>query len=137
MSALWVSNQIQATLEVKVISASSAGIDFTGVDLINIPGGALVVEIFAITGGTGTSTIVLQHSVDNSTWATVPAAAVLNNNTGAVKTASTFSTTGTDQVFAINRELLRRYFRVEITGTTLTQQVGVSTMGLAAITATT
>lgn len=132
----WASNLVQNSSEIKTISASSGGLLFTGVDLKNIPGGALVVNVNAITGGTGTTTITLEHSVDNSTWATVPAAAVLNNNTGAVTTLSTFSTTGTNQTVAVNRELLRRYFRINITGTTITQTICLITFGLAAQTAT-
>lgn len=134
--AIWVSNLIQPSVEVKAISASSAGLNFTGVDLINAPGQSVTVTVFAVTGGTNTATITLEHSVDNSTWVTVPAAAVLNVNTGTPTTFSTFSTTGTNQTVTVNRELLRRYLRVTITGTTITQTVGVGTIYLNANTPT-
>jgi hypothetical protein len=136
MAGLYISNLAQINVETKTITASSGGLLFTGVDLKNIPGGAIVVNVFAVTGGTGTTTITLEHSVDNSTWATVPAGAVLNNNTGVVTTLSTFSTTGTNQQVAVNRELLRRYFRINITGTTITQNVTLVVTGIAANTAT-
>jgi len=136
MAGLYISNLAQQSSEIKTITASSGGLLFTGVDLINIPGGAVVVNVNALTGGTGTTTITLEHSVDNTTWATVPAAAVLNNNTGAVTTLSTFSTTGTNQTVAVNRELLRRYLRINITGTTITQTIAFITIGIAANTAT-
>jgi hypothetical protein len=136
MAGLYVSNLVVQSAELKSLSASSSGLEYTGVDLINCPGGAVLVNVYAITSGTGTSTITLEHSVNNSTWATVPAAAVLNNNTGVVTTLSTFSTTGTNQTVAVNRELLRRYLRITITGTTLTQSVVFSTVYLAANTAT-
>ncbi len=132
----WASNLVQNSSEIKTITASSGGLLFTGVDLKNIPGGAVVVNVNGLTGGTGTTTITLEHSTDNSTWATVPAAAVLNNNTGATTTLSTFSTTGTNQTVAVNRELLRRYLRINITGTTITQTICFITFGLAAQTAT-
>lgn len=134
---MYVSNQIVQSAELKSISASSSGLEFTAVDLVNCPGGAVLVNVYAITAGTGTSTITLEHSVsDSGSWATVPAAAVLNNNTGVVTTLSTFSTTGTNQTVAVNRELLRRYLRITITGATLTQSVVFSTVYLAAQTAT-
>lgn len=132
----WASNLVQNSSEIKTISASSGGLLFTGVDLVNIPGGAVVVNINALTGGTNTATATLEHSSDNSTWVAVPAASILNNNTGAVTTLSTFSTTGTNQTVAVNRENLRRYLRVNITGSTLTQTIAFITFGLAANTAT-
>lgn len=134
--SIWISNLVVSSVELKSLSASSSGLEFTGIDLINCPGGSVQVKVYAITGGTGTSTITLEHSADNSTWATVPAAAVLNYNTGAVTTLSTFSTTGTNQTVAVNRELLRRYLRITITGATLTQSVVFNTAYLAANTAT-
>jgi len=134
--SIFISNLAQTSSEVKVITSSSGGLLFAGVDLVNIVGGALLVNVNGLTGGTGTATIILQHSVDNITFATVAAGAVLNNNTGVVTTLSTFSTTGTNQTVAVNREWLRRYFRISVTGTTLTQQIAFVTIGLAANTAT-
>lgn len=137
MAGLYISNLAQLSSEIKTITASSGGLLFTGVDLINIPGGAVVVNINALTGGTGTTTITLEHStVLGSGYVTVPAAAVLNNNTGVVTTLSTFSTTGTNQTVAVNRELCRRYLRINITGTTITQTIALITIGIAANTAT-
>ncbi len=135
--AFYISNLAQTSSEIKVVTASSGGLLFTGVDLINIPGGAVVVNINGLTGGTGTATITLEHSTAlGSGYVAVPAAAILNNNTGAVTTLSTFSTTGTNQTVAVNRELLRRYLRINVTGTTITQTIAFITIGLAANTAT-
>lgn len=128
--AAYIVNLAQLSSELKALSASSGGLLFTGVDLINIPGQAVLVNVNAITGGTGTTTAVLTHSSDNTTFVTVPAAAIINPNTGAAATLSTFSTTGTNQSVAVNRELLRRYLRLEITGTTLTQTIAFITVGL-------
>jgi hypothetical protein len=133
----WASNLVQPSSEIKTITASSGGLLFTGVDLINIPGGAVVVNVNALTGGTGTTTITLEHSTAlGSGYTTVPAASILNNNTGVVTTLSTFSTTGTNQIVAVNRENLKRYLRINITGTTITQTIAFITFGLAANTAT-
>lgn len=135
--AFYIDNLAQLSSEIKVITASSGGLLFTGVDLKNIPGQAVLVNINALTGGTGTTTITLEHSNDlGSNYVTVPAAAVLNPNTGAVTTLSTFSTTGTSQTVGVNRELLRRYLRITIAGTTITQTIAFITVGLAAQTAT-
>lgn len=138
MAGLYISNLAQNTSEIKSITASSGGLLFTGVDLSNIPGGAVVVNINAITGGTNTATVTLEHSTAlGSGYVSVPAAAILNNNTGVATTLSTFSTTGTNQTVAVNRELLRRYLRLNVTGTTITQPaIAFITIGIAANTAT-
>ncbi len=111
MAGLYISNLAQIAIETKTITSSSAGLTFTGVDLNNIPGGAVVVNVYAVTSGTGTSTITLEHS-------------------------TALSTTGTNQQVAVNRELLRRYLRITVTGTTLTQTVTFVATGIAANTAT-
>ncbi len=133
---VWISNLAVQSAELKSLTASSGGLTYTGVDLINCPGGAVLFNIYAITGGTNVATITLEHSANNASWATIPAAAVLNNNTGVVTTLSTFSTTGTNQAVAVNRELLRRYVRISISGATLTQSIVFSTVYLATNTAT-
>lgn len=136
MAGLYLANLAQLASELKAISASSAGLLFTGVDLINNPGTSVLVNINAITGGTGTTTVALTHSVDNTTFVAVPAAAILNPATGLVTTLSTFSTTGTNQIVAVNRELLRRYLRLEMTGTTITQTIAFIVIYLAGNTPT-
>lgn len=111
-------------------TVSSTGVSSSGVDISGLVG-PISFLLAARAGGTNTATPVLEHSADNSTWATVPAAAIMSQ-VGAATTLTAWSTSASRQELVLNRELLRRYVRLTISGTTLTQEVYAELRGLKA-----
>lgn len=103
------------------VSASSTTTATTGKDISNLVGDILI-GINARSGGTGTVTVAVEHSESLSTgYSAVPAAALIDAETGQPTTLATFSTTGYDVVVGLRRDLVKQYIRVTFAGTTLTQ----------------
>jgi len=79
--------------------------------------GNIFVNVAAAATGTDTPAITVEHSVDNSTFEAVPDSALFNPDTGAAATfGSLVASTAYDTTLGLNRQQLKRYVRVVITG---------------------
>ena len=91
--------------------------------------GNIFIQVAARSGGTNTMSIAVEHSdTSGSGFVAVPASALFNHLTGAAATFDDVTTSETDQTLALNRQQLRRYVRVALTGSTLTQEVSVNSV---------
>ena len=77
-------------------------------------------------GGTNTAAIAVTHSSDDSTFTAVPASALYNPATGVATAFTSVTTAATDQTLALNLQQCKRYVRVEVTGTTITQNAAIT-----------
>lgn len=95
-------------------TANAATLDGTGIDIGEIEG-TILVRIDAALASTGeTMTFTVEHSYDNSTFAAVDAAALVDEDTGeaATFTVNTAAVVVNEHL-ALRRDLLRRYVRVK------------------------
>lgn len=119
-------NYLINALEIKAISQdqsiSTTGADGTNWVDISYAEGPIVL-LLSDAGGTAAMTVTVQHSADQSTVATVPAASLVDASTGLATTIAAISTTAVFKAYGLNRELLRRYVRVTYSGTGLTHTV--------------
>jgi hypothetical protein len=107
-------------------AVTSTGVSSTAFDLDNAAGDVLLI-VNARTGGTADMTVTVQHSISGTgDWATVPAAAIISNTTGAASAFADISTTAYQQVRHVVRQQLRRFVRVTLAGTTVTHNVAIS-----------
>lgn len=66
---------------------------------------------------TDTPAITVEHSSDDSTFAAIPASALFNVETGEADTFTTLvASTASDEWLGVNRQQLKRYVRVVLTG---------------------
>lgn len=107
-----------------VVITTSSGAASSSMDTSNVNGNILLC-VAARAGGTNAATVTVQHSFDNSTWATVPAAAITNPITGDETAFTGWSTAIYEQTLAVDSTRVRKYLRVNITGTTLTQNYSI------------
>lgn len=113
--------RVEASIPAKSVSATENG---AAVDISDTEGSPLVVINSPVASASDTVTYTVQHSYNGTTgWENVPAAALVNPETG---NAATF-TQVTDAVavfetLALKRDSLRRYVRVvaTIAGSTVT-----------------
>lgn len=116
MLSLDIANQLQVSVSIAAAAydtANAAAINGTGVDVGEISGTVLV-RIDAAAASTGeTMAFTVEHSYDNSTFAAVAAAALVDPATGTADTI-TVNTAGVavNETIALKRDLLRRYVRV-------------------------
>ena len=113
-----------AVLSNNVLISASTGASSTALDTSDYAGNILL-AVFARTGGTAAATVTVEHSHDNSSWATVPAAAITNPVTGAATAFTGWSTAVYSQSLAVDKTRIRRYLRVTISGTGLTQNFSI------------
>lgn len=113
------------SLTTQALSSSAGATNGTGIDISNTEM-ALGVHVCAPVASTGdTITFTVEHSYDNSTFAAVPAANLVNS----VGTASTFTVVtdavAVNQWLYLKRDGLRRYVRIVATtaGATITALV--------------
>lgn len=67
--------------------------------------------------GTDTPAVTVEHSLDDTTFVAVPASALFNVATGEADTFTTpTASTASDETLALNRQQLKRYVRVVLTG---------------------
>lgn len=132
----YIANQQSVNVIANTQAITSTGATTTAVDVSNFVGPVLVTVIVPA-GGTNTMTITPVHSVTNgSGYANIPAAAILSATTGLATTLSTVSTTASVQTFALNRELLRQYVAITLSGTSLAQTVTIVVSALQQYTST-
>jgi|GEM_PF-5725316 len=111
--------RVSATIRAAAYTtANAATLDGTSVDIGELEG-SLILVVDAALASTGESmAFAVQHSYDGTTWAAVPAAALVNAETGVATTitVNTASVAVNDRV-ALKRDLLRRFVRVQGTAT--------------------
>lgn len=116
-------------LDVDIVT--NANITTTGgssseLDLVNVEGSLLAV-LSVRASGTNTMTTVIEHSeTSGSGFTTVDAAAVIDPDTGVADAFDTVSTSASEQVRGLRRDLLKRYIRFTYSGTSLDQNVAAA-----------
>ena len=89
--------------------------------------GTAVLSIHDRTGGTAAATIAVTESdTTGGTFTAIPAAALFNLDTGAAATFANLATTLTDQKLGLHLQLLRRFIRVEIAGTSISHDLAIT-----------
>ena len=89
--------------------------------------GNVFLNVSARAGGTGNTTVTVEHSeVSGSGFSAVPASALFNVLTGAVGTFTNITTTALDETLGLNRQQLKRFVRVTFAGTITSQDVAVT-----------
>ncbi len=98
-------------------------------DTINLDGTAIL-AIHDRASGTAAATIAVTHSLTTGgTFTAVPAAALFNLATGAAASFSNLSTSLSDQRLGLHLQQLRRFVRVEFTGTDIDHNLAVVATG--------
>lgn len=108
-----------------ITTTGSATVNSTVLDTANAEGQILLI-VSARASGTGTMTIGVEHSFDNTTFVSVPAAALVDAITGDQATFDVVTTSASTQARALRTDLLRRYVRVTYTGTDLAHNVAAA-----------
>ena len=106
----------------QVSTAAAGAINGTAVDIGETEG---AIAVFASASAMSTSDTLdwtLEHSYDNSTFAAVPAAVLIDEVGDAATFTQVTDAAASNQTLYLNRDLLRRYVRVVATtaGTTIT-----------------
>lgn len=97
-------------------------------DLRNLAGTALL-GINDRASGTAAATIAVTHSEDNSTFVAIPTAALFIPSTGVASTFTALSTSASEQFLGLHFQLLKRYVRVQFTGTDIAHNVAIVLVG--------
>jgi hypothetical protein len=94
-------------------TANAATIDGTGIDIGELSGTVLVRIDAALASSGETMTFTVEHSYDNTTFAAVAAAALVDPATGIADTITVnTAAVAVAETIALKRDLLRRYVRV-------------------------
>jgi len=102
-------------------------VDSGELDIINNDGGTALLNIHDRAGGTAAATIAVTHSLTTGgTFTAVPAAALFNLATGAAATFSDLSTSLSNQSLGLHLQKLRRFIRVEFTGTDISHLLAIT-----------
>jgi flavorubredoxin len=106
---------------------SSTGTQSSGVDISDYVGDIEVIADVR-SGGTNAMAIAIEHSTDNSNWVAVTGDAIytIDATTKQKTTNATFNSVtagGGKQKRYLRRDLLRKYVRMSVTGTSLSQNI--------------
>jgi hypothetical protein len=112
------------------ITTSGAGTDNSAeFDLQNLEGTALL-GINDRASGTAAATIAVTHSeTSGGTFSAIPTAALYTPSTGVAATFTALSTSASEQFLGLHLQLLKRFVRVEFTGTDIDHNVAVVLVG--------
>ena len=89
--------------------------------------GNLFLNVSARAGGTGDTTVAVEHAeTSGGTFSAVPASALFNVLTGEADTFTNITTTALDETLGLNRQQLKRFVRVTFAGTITSQDVAVT-----------
>lgn len=112
-----LANQLYVGVSIAAASydtANAATLDGTGVDVGELSGTVLVRIDAAVASSGETMTFTVEHSYDNSTFAAVAAAALVDPATGIADTVTVnTASVAVNETIALKRDLLRRYVRVK------------------------
>lgn len=120
-------NQTANAVGVDIVSnanITSTGGSTTGLDIKNADG-VILATLNARASGTGAMTVTVEHSYDNSSWATVDAGDIVDPNTGDADSFDAVSTTAYEQTVGLIAMNLRRYVRLTFAGSGLDHNVAV------------
>jgi len=98
-------------------------------DMQNLEGTALLGIVDRVSG-TAAATIAVTHSLTSGgTFNAVPADALFTPSTGQPGTFTALSTAASEQYLGLNIQKLRRYIRVEFTGTDIDHNLAIAMIG--------
>lgn len=116
MSVFDLNLRVTASLKAQASTAAAGAINGTGVDISDLEG-PIFVHVQAPVASTGdTIDFTVEHSEDNTTFAAVAAATLVNPATGAADTfTQVTAAVAVDETLALLRDVLKRYVRVVAT----------------------
>lgn len=123
--------EAKAMLTAQAVTSTTA-VNGTAIDMSAYEGNALIVVNAGAASTGDTLGFAVQESVDNSTWAAVPADALFNVATGANATLSDVTDAGASfQTVGLRKERVARYVRLvaTATGTSISIVVGAQLIG--------
>lgn len=121
----YLANALSVNVPANTQAISSSGATTTAVDVSGAEG-PITITIIVPAGGTNTMAIQPVHSITNgSGYTNVPADALLAQDTGLASTFASVSTAASVQTLVVNRELVRRYLALTLSGSSLTQTITV------------
>lgn len=89
--------------------------------------GNIQINVAARASGTNSTAITVLHSSESGTGFTaIPASALFNNVTGEASTFTAITTAATDETLTLNRQQLKRYVIVRMTGTDIDQNIAIT-----------
>ena len=118
------------SFEIRTDNLLNAQVTGTGassaeLDLRNTAGN-IFLNVAARAGGTNTMSVVVEHAeTSGGSFSAVPASAIWGLD-GVAAAFSDVTTSATDEHRTLNRQQLRRFVRVTLTGSTLTHEVSVT-----------
>lgn len=121
----YIASALSVNVMANTQAITSSGADLARVDVSGAEGPILITLIVPAGGSNTMSTAVYSHTADAASGSAIPAAALVSATTGAAATFADVSTAASVQTLAVNRELVKRYLYLHLTGTTLTQTVTV------------
>ncbi len=125
MTFFYLANQAEvvASLKAQRSTAAAGAINGVAVDIANYEGPLLAKVSAPVASTADTINFTVEHSEDGSTgWSAVPAASLVNPDTGAAATFTQVTDAiAVEQTLALKRENLRRFVRLVATtaGTTI------------------
>lgn len=101
-------------VEIKQLTAPATITSDTNSATLDVSGyeDNLLLALSVAAGGTGTLTVTVQDSADNSTFADVPADALFDPDTGDADTFDAVTTSASFQVIGLTKARCRRYVRL-------------------------
>ena len=109
----------------QLTTSGAATVNSGEVDIKNGEGTA-VLSIHDRASGTAAAAIAVTESLTTGgTFTAVPAAALFNLDTGAADTFDDLSTSLSDQKLGLHLQLLKRFLRVEFTGTDISHDLAI------------
>lgn len=79
--------------------------------------GNIFINVAQIAGGSDTLVVAVQHATTSGgSFSAVPASALFDPTTGNAATFTDLEATASDQTLGLNRQQLKRYLRINITG---------------------
>lgn len=120
------------SLDVQEANLTTSGADTVNsdeFDLQNLEGTGLL-GITDRVSGTAAATIAVTHSeTSGGTFSAVPAAALFTPSTGVAGTFTALSTAASEQSLGLHLQLLKRFIRVEFTGTDIDHNLAIAMVG--------
>lgn len=119
-------SNLHATSILNDVVTTGAQLRSSAVDVSAFEGPLLFVVSFRSGGANSAATTIVECDTSGGTYAAIPAAALVNPDTGAADTFDAVVAGGGVQVMAVLKEYCKRYLKVSVDGTSITQNVAAS-----------
>lgn len=126
LGALWhLGRAIIATTMANANIATSSSVETSSLDTSALEGDILI-RLSVRASGTNSMATAVRDSDDDSTFAAIDSDALVDPDTGAPATFSAVTTSASEQLLMVKKNLCRRYLELSFSGTSIDQDVAVT-----------